>query len=335
MSAEGIAEFTKILNDLKAKRFAPVYYLFGEEHFYIDALSDYIEQHVLDEAEKGFNQTIFYGKDADIQAVTSTLRRFPMMAPYQVVIIKEAQAMDKIDELATYFEKPVPSTILVICNKSSKLDKRTRLYKLLQQHIVFESKKLYPDKIPGWITGYLKEKNFTISPRAAQLIADAVGTDLSKLVNELNKLIIDKHDTREISDTDVEFKIGISKEFNIFELISAIANKNQSRAFYIAHHLGRSKSFSLIAAVINLSGFFSKAYIVKASKVTDRRELQSRYGLNYFQANDCLAAVKNYSSEQIEHYIRLMHEYDLKSKGVNSVNTGQDELLKEMLVKMW
>jgi len=219
MAAEGISDFTKILSDLKNKRYAPVYLLYGEEHFYIDEISNYIEKNVLNEGERSFNQMVFYGKDADVDTIVSTARRFPMMAPYQVILIREAQGLRNPDLLVPYFEKPVSTTILVVCYKKEKVDKRTVFYKSAAKHIVYESKRLYDDKLPGWIKQYLAAKKFSITDRAAQLIADSLGSDLSKIANELEKIIINKNDEKEITDTDVELKIGISREFNIFELI--------------------------------------------------------------------------------------------------------------------
>lgn len=332
MAAE--TDFNKLMTSLKAKQYAPVYYLFGEEHHFIDEVSNFIEANVLNEGEKGFNQMILYGKDSDVRTIVSNARRFPMMAPYQVIIVKEAQSLKELDEFEAYFEKPVPTTILVICNKSAKLDKRTKFYKSLSKHVIFESKKLYDNQLPPFIEAYLKSKGFKIGPRAVNLIAESLGADIGKIVNELEKLIINKHDEKEITDTDVELKIGISKEFNIFELIGAMAMKNSARAFHIAHHMGKAKDFSIIATLINMNSFFNKAYIVKQSKIKDRGELQKKYGFNYYQAADYINAVTRYSSDELEKCIRIMHEYDLKSKGVNNISATPDELLKEVLIKI-
>lgn len=332
MAAE--SDFHKLMTSLKARQYAPVYYLYGEEHYFIDEVSNYIENHVLNDGEKGFNQMVLYGKDSDVRTIVSNAKRFPMMAPYQVIIVKEAQSLKELDEFESYFEKPVPSTILVICNKSAKLDKRTRFYKSLSKHVIFESKKLYDNQLPPFIEAYLKSKGFRISSRAVNLIAESLGADIGKIVNELEKLIINKHDEKEITDTDVELKIGISKEFNIFELIGAIAQKNSARAFHIAHHMGKAKDFSIIATLINMNNFFNKAYIVKQSKIKDRGELQRKYGFNYYQAGDYLNAIGRYSSDELEKCIRIMHEYDLKSKGVNNLSATPDELIKEVLIKI-
>lgn len=332
--AAAASDFNSIMSQLKAGKYAPVYYLYGDEHYFIDEVSNYIEHHVLNDGEKGFNQTVLYGKDSDVRTIVSNARRFPMMAPYQVIIVKEAQTLKELDEFEAYFEKPVPSTILVICNKSSKLDKRTKFYKALAKHVIFESKKLYDNQLPPFIEAYLKSKGFKISARAVQLIADSLGADLGKICNELDKLIINKHDEKEITDTDVELKIGISREFNIFELIGAVALKNSARAFHIAHHMGKAKDFSIIATLINMNTFFNKAYLVKQSKVKDRSEIQKQFGFNYYQAGDYVNAITRYSSQELEKCIRILHEYDLKSKGVNNISATPEELLKEVLIKI-
>lgn len=334
MAAEGITDFNKLLTELKSKKYHPVYFLYGEEHFYIDEICNYIEKNVLSDGEKGFNQMVFYGKDADVNSIISNARRFPMMAPYQLIILKEAQGIKNLEDFVSYFEKPVLSTILVICYKKEKIDKRTSFYKAVAKHRLFESKKLYDNELPPWIKKYLSERKFSISDRAAQLIADSLGSDLSKISNELEKLIINKNDEKEITDTDVELKIGISKEFNIFELMNAVAQKNSARAFHISHYMCRNKDFSIIASLINMNNFFTKAYIVKQSKIRDRGELQRKFGFNYYQANDYMAASSRYSADELEKCIRLVHEYDLKSKGVNNASASPDELLKELLFKI-
>jgi DNA polymerase III subunit delta len=330
----GATDYNQLMMGLKAKKYAPVYYLYGDEHYFIDEVSNFIENNVLNEGERGFNQMVLYGKETDVRTIVSNARRFPMMAPYQVIIVKEAQTLKELDEFETYFEKPVPSTILVICNKSSKLDKRTKFYKAVSKHIVFESKKLYDNQLPPFIEAYLKSKGFKISARAVQLVADSLGADLAKICNELDKLIINKHDEKEITDTDVELKIGISKEFNIFELIGAMAQKNSARAFHIAYHMGKAKDFSIIGTLINMNNFFSKAYLVKQSNIRDRGALQKEYGFNYYQAGDYLNAATKYSSDELKKCIQVMHNYDIKSKGVNNVSATPDELLKEVLVRI-
>lgn len=334
MASESLLQFQRIMQDLRAKRFAPVYLLYGEETYFIDEICDFIEKDVLQEQEKGFNQSVFYARDTDIPAVLQNARRFPMMADKQVLIVKEAQAYKSLEGFENYFEKPVQTTILVICIKGKKIDRRTKLYKNASSHVVFESRRLFDNELPGWISAYLKSKGYTINARSSALIADALGADLSKISNELEKLFINKKGDTQISEKDIEDHIGISKEFNNFELLSAIASKNTPRAFYISYHLSRSKSFSIIPFLAQLNNMLSRAYILKQTNTRDKKTIMAGFGLNSFQAEDHVNLVSNFSTSDIEKSIALASEYDLKSKGINSATNDNAELIKELLVKM-
>ena len=237
MPADSLQDFQKITQELKARKFQPIYLLYGEEPYFIDEISNFIEEHALNEMEKAFNQTILYAKDVEISQVLESARRFPMMASHQVIIVKEAQNWKKLDELDSYFEKPVPTTILVICIKGKKVDGRSKLYKLSKKYVSFEAKKLYEDnELPKWIIQQVHSKGFEISEHNALLIADFIGSDLSRIKNEIDKLIINKDRDKEIGQDEIENFIGVSKEFNTFELLSALATKNTKRVFYINHH---------------------------------------------------------------------------------------------------
>jgi DNA polymerase-3 subunit delta len=339
-------QYGKIMQDLKAKRFAPIYILHGEETFFVDAISGYIEQNALTESEKGFNQTIFYAKDLEPSQVIEAARRFPMMAEKQVIIVKEAQnyifkeskdAVPKksIDAFEKYLNKPVPSTILVLCIKGKKLDKRTAFYKEASKHIVFESAKLYEKDLLPWIKNYIVTEGYTIGDKSVQIIADSLGNDLSKISNELDKLFINKLGSdKNISEKDIDTYIGISKDFNSFELLSAIAAKNSQRAFKIGHHLAKAKDFSIIPFVAILSGMFSKGYIIRKTNTTDKNTIMKAFGLNYFSADDYVNLVKNFQLYEIEKVISICSQYDLKSKGINSVAMTNQEMLKEILIKI-
>jgi DNA polymerase-3 subunit delta len=328
-------QYGKIMQDLKAKRFAPIYILHGEETFFVDAISSYIEQHALSESEKGFNQTIFYAKDVDPNQVIEAARRFPMMADKQVIIVKEAQGFKNLEGFEKYLVKPVPSTILVIAVKGKKIDKRTKFYKEAAKHVVFESAKLYEKDLMPWIKNYVVTEGYTIGDKSVQIIADSLGNDLSKISNELDKLFINKSGgDKNISDKDIETYIGISKDFNSFELLSAIADKNSQRAFKIGHQLAKAKDFSIIPFVAVLSGMFSKGYIIKKTNTTDKNTIMRAFGLNYFSADDYVNLVKKFSLSEIEKVISICSQYDLKSKGINSVAMTNQEMLKEILIKI-
>ena len=335
MATELSNQYGKIMQDLKAKRFAPIYILHGEETFFVDAISSYIEQNALNESEKGFNQTIFYAKDVDPNQVIEAARRFPMMAEKQVIIVKEAQGFKNLEGFEKYLVKPVPSTILVIAVKGKKIDKRTKFYKEAAKHIVFESAKLYEKDLMPWIKNYVVAEGYTIGDKSVQLIADSLGNDLSKISNELDKLFINKSGgDKTISDKDIETYIGISKDFNMFELLSAIAIKNSHRSFKIGHHLAKSKDFSIIPFVSLLSGMFSKGYLIKKTNTTDKNTISKAFGLGYYQTDDYVNLVKNFNMNEIEKVISICSQYDLKSKGINSVAMTNQEMLKEILIKI-
>ena len=323
------------MQDLKAKRFAPIYILHGEETFFVDAISSYIEQHALSESEKGFNQTVFYAKDVEPNQVIEAARRFPMMSDKQVIIVKEAQGFKNLEGFEKYLIKPVPTTILVIAIKGKKIDKRTKFYKEAAKHVVFESAKLYEKDLMPWIKNYVVSEGYNIGDKSVQIIADSLGNDLSKISNELDKLFINKSGgDKIISEKDIETYIGISKDFNSFELLSAIAAKNSQRAFKIGHHLAKAKDFSIIPFVAVLSGMFSKGYIIRKTNTTDKNTIMKAFGLNYFSADDYVNLVKNYNMNEIEKVISICSQYDLKSKGINSVAMTNQEMLKEILIKI-
>ncbi len=323
------------MQNLKAKKFAPIYILHGEETYFVDAISSYIEQNALTESEKGFNQTVFYAKDVEPSQVIEAARRFPMMADKQVIIVKEAQGFKNLDGFEKYLLKPVPSTILVIAIKGKKLDKRTKFYKDAAKHVVFESGKLYEKDLMPWIKNYVVAEGYSIGDKSVHLIADSLGNDLSKIANELEKLFINKSGgDKTISDKDIETYIGISKEFNSFELLGAVAAKNSHRAFKIGHHLSKAKDFSIIPFVAVLSGMFSKGYLIKKTNTTDKNTIMKAFGLNYFSADDYVNLVKNFSMNEIEKVISICSQYDLKSKGIKSVAMSNQEMLKEILIKI-
>jgi DNA polymerase-3 subunit delta len=327
--------YSKIINDLKSRKFYPVYILHGEEPYFIDEITGYLEKNVLTEAEKAFNQTVFYAKDIEIGSIIEAAKRYPMMASHQVIIVKEAQGFKKLDELDTYLENPVPSTILVLSFKGKKIDGRTKLAKSGKHHFCFESKKLYEDsELPRWIKQYLTEGGLGISELNCALIADHVGNDLSKVVNELDKLLINKGDYSEVNESMIEKHIGISKDFNVFELLTAIAYRNTKRAFFINHHLSSAKDFSIIPLLAQFNSFFMKGVVLKQTQVKDQKGMMSM-GIGFRQIKDYEKLIANYTLNEMEIIMGLIAEYDLKSKGVNQVPVNDQELMKELLFKVF
>ena len=328
--------FEQILNDLKNKIYYPVYFLAGEESYYIDEISDFIEDHVLTDVEKEFNQTVIYGRETDVLSIISNAKRYPMMANYQVVIVKEAQEIKNIDELLPYIESPLDSTLLVINYKYKKIDKRKSFFKQVDKKgVLFESKKLYDNKIAAWINNYVKEKGYEITPKACAMLTEFLGTNLSKVVNEISKLIINVPEKAIINDELVERNIGISKDFNIFELQNAIGTRNVLKANQIANYFAANpKENPLVKTVTILFGYFSKLMIFHQLKDKSRNNVASALSINPFFVQDYQVAAKNYSLQKLISIIALLKEYDLKSKGVNNISTSDGELLKELLFKI-
>ena len=328
--------FDQIIGDIRNKIYYPVYFLMGEEPYFIDTISDMLEDQVLDPAEQAFNQVIVYGRDVDVHDIVSLARNYPMSGDYQVLIVKEAQDVKNIDTLEQYIEKLPKSTILVLNYKYRKFDKRRSLAKKVDvRGVLFESKKLYDNHIPKWIVQYLAQKNYDITPKACQIMADFLGNDLHKVRNELEKLVIALPAGKKITDEDVERNIGISKDYNIFELQKAIGKRDVLRANQIVRYFGEnSKDYPVLLTAINLYSFFTKILKVHYTRDKCRNNLASILSVNPFFVEDYQVAARNYNIASAVRCIAVLREYDLKSKGYNSQDIGADELYKEMLFKL-
>ena len=327
--------FEQILQDIHQKKYAPIYFLMGEEPYFIDVISDTIEEEVLDETEKAFNQIVLYGRDVDIDTVATHAKSFSMMGGYMVVIVKEAQDLKNIEDFEKYLEAIPPTTILVFNYKYKKLDKRRALAKKIDKMgVLFESKKLYDSNIPGWIQSYLKEKGYAITPKATQMITDFLGNDLHKVRNELDKLIVALPKQRKIDDIDVERNIGISKDFNVFELQNAIGRRDVFKAMQIVQHFGESKDNPLLLTAISLYGYFTK--ILKLHYATDKSQsgLAAALGVNPYFVRDYQTAASNFSISDCVRAVAVLREFDLKSKGYNIGETPEKDLYREMIFKL-
>jgi DNA polymerase-3 subunit delta len=330
-------EFEAIIQNLKKKIYHPIYLLQGEEPYFIDIISNYIEKNVLSEAERGFNQTVFYGKDSDPVTIAESSMRFPMMAGQQVIIVKEAQSLNKIETLASYAEKPLSSTILVLNYKYKNLDSRTKLAKAIKKNgVVFTSKKIYENKVPNWIESYLKDKNYSIVPQAAQILTAYLGNDLSKVANELEKLVIAVKDTNKITPGHIEKNIGLSKDYNIFELQNALGEKNVFKANQIIRHFGANPSANPIQKTIsNLYFYFSKLFTYHFLKDKSERNVSAELRVHPFLAKSYIAAAKQYSPTKLYEIVGILREYDMKSKGFEvSTMVDMADLQKEMIYKI-
>jgi DNA polymerase-3 subunit delta len=329
------------MSELQSRHYHPVYLLTGDEPYFLDVISDYISENVLSETEKTFNQSIMYGRDTSVYTVLDAAKRFPMMSSYQVVVVKEAQNLKEIDKLQFYFEKPLKSTVLVICYKD-KGDKRLKLFKNLDKNkdiAFFESKKLYDYQVHVWINNYLTEKGLSIVPVAATLLTEYIGTELNKIVNEINKLLISlPASEKKITVDHIEKNIGISKEYNVFELNKAIGEKNILKANRIINHFARNpkaKENETVDVVRSLySNFFIK--LLKYHYLTDKSPTAVSTALSihsYFVKEYELASLK-YSAPKIIQIISILREYDLKAKGVGNTSTSDGDLLKELVYKI-
>ncbi len=329
--------YETILQELKDRKYKPVYWLEGEEDFFIDQLSDYIENNVLSEAEKGFNLTVFYGKDANWSEVVNACRRYPMFAELQVVMLKEAQVMKDLEKLEMYIEKPLSSTLLVVAHKQGKLDGRTRLAKLVKEKgEVLSTRKLYDNQLPEWVVNYTVEKGFSISEKACLLLVDHIGNDLSRMINEIDKLLLNIRDKKNIDDRDIEKYVGISREYNVFELQAALGKKDMAKAMKIIQYFAANPKAAPIQMVLPaLYAFFQKVWLVFGANNRNEREVAAFLGLkNSFFVKDYLSAAKNYGLEGAERAILLLHQYNLRSIGINDAGYEDGELLKEMVFKL-
>lgn len=330
--------YQQVMKDLQQKSYSPIYLLHGEESFYIDQLTNYIEKHVLDESTKAFNQTILYGKEIDYKTVLDSARRYPVLSDKQVVIVKEAQELKTLDKLEPYFQNPLDSTILVLAHKHKKLDKRKKFAKVLTSSAkvcLFESKRLYDNQIPNWISNFLKDKSVNIKPAAAQLLAEYLGSDLSKIANELNKLLLNLPKGATVDKTLIQKNIGISKDFNVFELQNALGRRDHFKSFLIVKYfIANPKNHPLPMITATLYNFFSKVYVCQSMLRASDTEIAKAIGANKFFVQDYKYAAQTYTRPQLEHIFHLLKEYDLRSKGVNSTNNSTGALLQELIAQI-
>ncbi len=326
----------KIINEWKKKNFRPVYLFEGEESYFIDQLTAYAETKILSEAEASFNLTVFYGKDANWVDVINASRRYPMFSDRQVVIIKEAQQMRDLDKLAQYVEKPLPSTVFIIAHKEKKLDGRSSLAKLIKDKgEIVSTKKMYENQLPEWTSSMVAAKGFTLDPKAMALLIDHIGNDLSRIENEVDKMLVNLGSRKQITEDDIEKYVGISKEYNSFELQTALARKNLSRAIQIISYFESNPKAAPIQLVLpTLYNLFSKTYMIFGQQATDERTVATNIGVNPFFVKDYMLTAKNYGFNGTENALLLLHHYNLRSIGIHDAGTTDASLLKEMVVKM-
>jgi len=339
--------YEEIISNLQKKIYHPIYFLMGEEAYFIDKISDYIAENVLTESERGFNQTILYGKDTEPNTIISNARRFPMMSNYQVIIVREAQnikdlvAKEKTKEKAKlpfelYLENPLKSTILVICYKYKSIDKRTSVAKLIDKTaVLFDSKKIYDNQLPAWISTYLKNQQYTISPQAAAMLSEYLGADLSKVANELDKLIISLPMGTQISPDHIEKNIGISKEFNVYELQNALGDRDLLKANRIINYFGANPSNNPVPVTLSaLFSYFSKVLNYHFLEDKSQNNVASVLQVHPFFVKTYISAAKNYNTKKLVEIVSILREYDMKSKGWGNVSASQADLQREMIYRI-
>ncbi len=335
MAKQQTATVQNILADLKNKKYSPVYFLMGEEPYYIDLISDYIQHNVLDETQIGFDQTILYGKDADMTAIINAAKRYPMMSPQQVVIVKEAQLIKNWDNLVYYLQQPQPSTILVFCYKYGVPDKRKKwMTELAKSAVMLESPRIRDYEIDGWVTEYVKSKNLTIDAKSAAMIGEFLGTDLSKIANEIDKLAIINPEGK-ITPELIEKNIGISKDYNIFELQAALINKDVLKCNRIVRYFAENKKANPMVMVLSqLFGFFSNLMLYHYLPDKSPAAVASELKINPYFTKDYQKAAQTFGAWKTMNIISYIRETDARYKGIDNASADEGDLLKELIFKI-
>ena len=345
---DSVAEYEQIAADVAARKFAGIYLLMGEESYFIDALSDRLATTILDEASRDFNQVTVYGRDSEAGQVINLCRQMPMMGSYQVVILKEAQQLKGLDKLSLYTQKPSPTTILVICHKEKNADKRSAFYKgCAANGVVLESVRPRDYEIAAWLQQFIRKKGLTIDQKALSMLTDHLGTDISKISNELHKLTVSlPQGTQRITDADIEANIGISKDFNNFELCKAVVMRDMARALMIAEHFGRNpKDNPLLLTIMALFGQFKEMFVVNYLRWLSRHKgqpfppdtelMRILRKNNTFVINEIKQNAAGWDNRKVFNILGLLREYDAKSKGLNTGGASDGELLRELLLKIF
>ena len=335
--AKQVWTYEQLMSSLKRKEYKPVYMLMGDESFYIDQIADYIEEHVLTEDEKAFNQTILYGKDTSLGEIIMAAKRYPMMSPYQVIIVKEAQHIKNFDDLQFYLENPLNSTLLVFCNKYGKLDGRKKSTQEIEKKgVLFESKKLFDNQVAGWIESYVKSMQVGIDNKASNMLAEYLGNDLTRIVHEVEKLLITKpKEQTSITPELIERNIGISKDYNNFELVSALTNKDILKCNRIVDYFGKNtKNNPLVVTITVMFNFFSNLLFYHSLKDKSQMNVANELKINPYFVKDFQQAASRYNSAKVTQIISDIRKTDVQSKGFGNSSISDYDLLKELVFKI-
>jgi DNA polymerase-3 subunit delta len=329
-------EIDQIISDWKKQIFKPVYWFEGDESYYIDKLTDFAEKNILSEEQQSFNLSIFYGKDAKVEEVLNACKRYPAFSDKQVVIIKEAQQMRDIEKVETYLDSPLLSTVLLIAYKDKTFDKRKTFGKSLHKKAtVLTTKKLYDNELPQWVSSMVKQKGMEINPKALQILIDHIGNDLQRMENEVEKVSLNLKGRNLINEDDIEAFVGVSKEFNVFELQKAITSRDMANSLRIINYFASNPKAGPIQLVLpTLYSFFSKLYVAASSNSRDEKLIASLIGVNFYFVRDYINALQLFTFSEVEKNLLLLHHYNLKSVGVNRADIDDGELMKELVVKL-
>jgi len=331
-----ITAFSQILKEIKERKFRPVYFLEGDEPYFIDKVADALEKTVLTEVEKAFNQQIMYGKEVTMKDILTSARRFPMMAKYQVIIVREAQHLIKdLDELLDYLSNKVPTTILVFLYKGKKVNKSTKLGKALKSFGLMTTRKLYENEMAGWVVAHVKSMDLEIGPKAVQLLIHASGNNLHQVANELAKIHANMEGRKEMLPEDVSKHTGLDKEYNVFELTKSLGERNRMRSLQIVRYLDSNpKDNPFVLVLTNVFNYFKKIHLVHFVKTKGNVEIAKELGLNPYFVGEYIAAARQYPPKEMRRVFKLMHEFDLRSKGMSGGQNNQNELLTELIVRI-
>ena len=325
-----------IIQEWKKGIYHPVYWLEGEESYYIDQLIDYAEKHILNESEASFNLSIFYGRDTKLDDVVNACKRYPMFSERQVVILKEAQHMKEVEKLESYIDHPLSSTVFIVGHKEKKIDGRSKLAKQLKSKtVLLTTKKLYDNELPDWTERMIHQKGLDIQSKALQMLVDHIGNDLQRLENEVDKLTVNLQNRKQITEDDIESFVGVSKEFNIFELQAALGRRDMNSTLNILNYFEANPKVAPIQLVLpTLYSFFSKLYMAASSSSRDEYSIAALLGLKGFFAKQYIQAIQLYSFVEIEKALILLHHYNLKSIGIGKADTSDASLMKELAAKI-
>ncbi|RED94913.1 DNA polymerase III subunit delta [Marinoscillum furvescens] len=337
-----MAEYAEIIKDLQKGKYAPVYFLQGDEPFFIDNITENIEHNALDDTQKSFNQYVLYGKDVTFTDVLNVARKYPMMGERQVVIVKEAQDMrdwkkeDPQKMLIAYLENPLPTTILVFGHKYKTLDRRTKISKALEKNAVFlNSKRIYDDKVPGWVRSYAQATGANVTEKAIMILTENIGNNLQRLANEINKLKLNVEDGQQIDEVAVQKYVGISKDYNTFELQKAISLRDEVKVMKIVQYFDANPSSNpLIMVIANLYSYFTKLLLIHHQGASDKNAVARAIGVNPFFATEYMQAARNYPAHIVIRNIQLIHQADLQSKGIGYAPMKDGNILKELIFKL-